>query len=252
MRWDYIVIGADAAGLSAAVQIKRLQPGASLKVINKGSIISYGACGIPYVISGEIASPQMLIHFTPESFAKVRAIRVETRKEAVSLDRKEHLIEVRDLETGMTAQEEYATLLIATGASPYRLPFIDYANEGVFNVHTIDDLTQILGFLDKEKPRTAAIIGAGNIGLEVAEALKNRGLDVLILELLPEPVALWPSRIRRAVLKKIEEKGLRLQAGTAVKKVVKAGPGFFLETDGGTFEAGAVFSVVGTTPATQL
>ncbi|MBN2409150.1 MAG: FAD-dependent oxidoreductase, partial [Candidatus Aminicenantes bacterium] len=252
MRWDYYVIGADAAGLSAAVQIKRLQPQASLKVINKGVHISYGACGIPYVISGEIASPQKLIHFTPESFARLRGIQVETRKEAVSLDRKERIIEVRDLETGMTSQEEYVTLLVATGASPYRLPFIDYAADGVFNVHTIDDLTRILAFLEKEKPRKAAIIGAGNIGLEVAEALKKRGVDVLILELLPEPAALWPPRIRRAVLKKIGEKGIELMTGTAVKKVSKAGAGFVLETDHGTFEAGVVFSVVGTAPATPF
>jgi NADPH-dependent 2,4-dienoyl-CoA reductase/sulfur reductase-like enzyme len=252
MRWDYYVIGADAAGLSAAVQIKRLQPGASLKVINKGPIISYGACGIPYVISGEIASPQKLIHFTPESFLKLRKIRVETRKEAVSLDRKERIIEVRDLETGMTSQEEYVTLLVATGASPYRLPFIDYGEDGVFHVHTIDDLTRILAFLEKEKPRKAAIIGAGNIGLEVAEALKKREVDVLILELLPEPAALWPARIRRAVLKKIGEKGIELMTGTAVKKVAKTTSGFVLETDRGTFEADAVFSVVGTAPATQF
>jgi NADPH-dependent 2,4-dienoyl-CoA reductase/sulfur reductase-like enzyme len=252
MRWDYYIIGADAAGLSAAVQIKRLQPQASLKVISKGRIISYAACGIPYVISGEIASPQKLVHFTPESFAKIRGIRVETGKEAVSLHSQDHVVEVRDLETGKTSPEEYARLLVATGAFPHRLPFIDYQDEGVFNVHTIDDLTRILAFLEKADPRTAAIIGAGNIGLELAEALKKRGLDVLILELLPEPAAFWPARIRRAVLKKIEEKGVQLYTGTAVKKVGKARSGFIIETDGQKFEAEVVFSVAGTAPATPF
>jgi NADPH-dependent 2,4-dienoyl-CoA reductase/sulfur reductase-like enzyme len=252
MRWDYCIIGADAAGLSAAVQIKRLRPQASLKVINKGRFISYGACGIPYVISGEIDSPQKLLHFTPDSFAKRRGIEVQTGREAVSLHGADHIVEVKDLETGKTSPEDYVKLLVATGTSPYRLPFIDYGEDGVFHVHTIDDLTGILAFLEKAKPRSAAIIGAGNIGLELAEGLKKRGLDVLILELLPEPAALWPARIRRAVLKKIEEKGVRLHTGTAVRKIVKSGSGFILETDGRTFEAGVIFSVVGTVPATQF
>ncbi len=252
MRWDYCIIGADAAGLSAAVQIKRLQPQASLKVINKGQFISYGACGIPYVISGEIASHQKLIHFTPESFAKKRGIHVETGKEAVSLHGQDRVVEVRDLETGKISSEEYAKLLVATGASPFRLPFIDYGEDGIFHVHTIDDLLRILAFLESEKPRTAAIIGAGNIGLELAEALKKRGLDVFILELLPEPAAFWPPRIRAAVLKKINEKGVRLCAGTAVKKVAKGASGFLVEGEGQTFAAEVVFSVVGTAPTTQF
>jgi NADPH-dependent 2,4-dienoyl-CoA reductase/sulfur reductase-like enzyme len=253
VRWDYCIIGADAAGLSAAIQIKRLRPQASLKVISKGPTISYAACGIPYVISGEIASPQKLVHFTPESFAKKRGILVETGKEAVSVHAPDHVVEVKDLETGETFPEEYAKLLVATGASPIRLPFIDYHEDGIFHVHTIEDLTHILGFLEKQRPLTAAIIGAGNIGLELAEALKKRGLDVIILELLPEPAVLWPARIRRTVLKKIEEKNIRLHAGTAVREVRKAGRGFVLESKGGrTFEADAIFSVVGTVPATQF
>jgi NADPH-dependent 2,4-dienoyl-CoA reductase/sulfur reductase-like enzyme len=252
MRWEYCIIGADAAGLSAAVQIKRLQPQASLKVINKGRFISYGACGIPYVISGEIDSPEKLLHFTPESFAKKRGIEVQTGKEAVALHGADHIIEVKDLETGKISSEEYVKLLVATGASPYRLPFIDYGEDGVFHVHTIDDLTRILAFLEKTKPQTAAIIGAGNIGLELAEALKKRGLDVLILELLAEPAAIWPARIRRTVVKKIEEKGVWLHTGTAVKKVEKTGSVFVIETDGRRFEADAIFSVVGTAPATQF
>ena len=252
MRWDYYIIGADAAGLSAAIQIKRLQPQASLRVINKGQYISYGACGIPYVISGEIASPQKLIHFTPESFLKKRGIQVETGREAVALHVQDRVVEVRDLQAGQTSSEEYTRLLVATGASPRRLSSIDGQVEGVFDVHTIDDLTRSLDFLEKEKPQTAAIIGAGNIGLELAEALKKRGLDVFILELLSEPAAFWPPRIRRAVAAKAEEKGVRVHTGTAVRTVNKAGSGFAIETDGGIFQADIVFSVVGTAPAPQF
>jgi hypothetical protein len=79
MIWDFFVIGADAAGLSAAVQIRRLKPQASIRIVNKGRFISYAACGIPYVIAGEIAPYQKLIHFTPESFKKARGLAVDIR-----------------------------------------------------------------------------------------------------------------------------------------------------------------------------
>ena len=128
--WDYLIIGADAAGLSAAVQVKRKHPQAKIKVINKGSVISYGACGIPYVISGEIATPQKLIHFTPESFEKMRGVSVEILREAIALYPQEHEVEIKNLETAEVYREGYQKLLIATGASPKKLPFIDYTLKG--------------------------------------------------------------------------------------------------------------------------
>ena len=104
---DYLIIGADAAGLSAAVQIKRKQSQATIKVISKGKIISYGACGIPYVLSGDIESADKLIHFTPESFAQQRGIPVEIDREAIALKPDEHQVQIKDLVTGEIYTEEY-------------------------------------------------------------------------------------------------------------------------------------------------
>lgn len=250
--WDFMIIGADAAGLSAVGQIKRRHPEAKIKVINKGEFISFGACGIPYVISGDIASPQKLIHFTPESFEKMRGVRVETFREAVGLYPQDHEVGIKNLETGGISKESYRKLLIATGAAPKPLAFIDYDLEGVFNVHTIPDLNRILAFFEDRKPKRAAVLGAGRVGLEVTEAMVKRGLEVLLIDIFPEPAVVWPSLVRKAVAEKIQEKGVRFLGGTALRAVEKSAGRLVLKTDDREIETDVLFSVVGTAPATSF
>jgi len=249
---DFLIIGADAAGLSAAVQIKQKKPDADILVIEKNDIISYAACGMPYVISGEVSSPESLIHFTPESFKKKRGIEVKTRVEAIDVFPEEHSIEIRDLAEGRSEKMNYKKLMIATGASPKKLPFIDYSLEGVFNFHQIPDLNAVLEYFDNHKPKTAAIIGAGNIGLELTEVLKKRGVDVYLFELFPEPAYLWPPLIREACKKKIKEKNINFFPGKSIKNVEKKEGKFVLETDPGEYKVDIVFSVVGSSPATKF
>jgi NADPH-dependent 2,4-dienoyl-CoA reductase/sulfur reductase-like enzyme len=249
---DYLIIGADAAGLSAAVQIKRRLPSAAVKVINRGRIISYGACGIPYVLSGDITAPHDLVHFTPAGFEKARGVPVAVLHEAKAVSPKDHAVTVKNLQTGKTYRESYKKLLIATGADPRRLPFIDYGIEGIFNLHTIEDLERVMAFFEARQPKSAAVIGAGNIGIEIAEALHKRNVAVQMFEVFPEPAFQWPSLIRKAVAGKIREKGLRFYGGTALRSVEKRDEGFVLRTDTQEFTAEAVFSVVGTAPATAF
>ncbi len=249
---DFLIIGADAAGLSAAVQIKRKRPSASVKVIGKGRFISYGACGIPYVLSGDISSPQKLVHFTPAGFEKARGVPVSALHEAVAVFPKEHAVAVKNLQTGETYRESYGKLLIATGAEPRLLPFIDYGIEGIFNLHTVEDLERVMAFFEDRQPQSAAVIGAGNIGLEIAEALHKRRVTVQMFDVLPEPAFQWPPLIRKAVGDKISEKGVRFYGPAAIRSVDKAGSGFVVKTDSREITADVVFSVVGTQPATAF
>lgn len=249
---DYFIIGADAAGLSAAVQIKRKRPNAAIKIINKGKIISYGACGIPYVISGDIDSEKNLIHFTAESFQKQRGIPVRIREEATSIHPEEHAVDVTNLDTGTSYREKYGKLLIATGAQPIILPSIDKTTEGIFNVHDIEDLRQVLAYIHQRKPRTAAIIGAGNIGLEIAEAMNKLKIDVLLFDVRETPAADWPVTIQNAVIEKMEDKGVSFFGGTAVKSVHSNNGHFVLKTGQAEYNADIVFSVVGIKPATAF
>ena len=184
---DFLILGADAAGLSAAVQIKRKLPQASIQVISKGKYISYGACGIPYVISGDIADALKLVHFTPESFEKSRGVPVKTGHEAVDVFPEERTVEIKNLSSGELYRESYGKLLLGTGAQARSLPFIDSGLDGVFELHTIEDLDKVKAYLDKKKPQRAGIIGAGNIGLELSEALHRRGMEVLLFDVFPEP-----------------------------------------------------------------
>lgn len=247
---DYFIIGADAAGLSAAVQIKRVDPEASLKVIDKGKIISYAACGIPYVISGEIESVDELVHYTPRTIAKKRGIPVEIEREAVDIFPEEKYVEVKNLATGEIYKERYKRLLVATGSTPLRLPIIDYDEEGVFNLTNLEDLQKILSYIRKNKPKRAAVIGAGNIGLELVEALRTRSIEAHVFEMLPEPAMTWPSSIRKAVKKKMDEKKIEFSGETAVKEVHKTDTGFEVITERLSHQCDMVFSVVGTQPAT--
>ncbi|MFC2168932.1 FAD/NAD(P)-binding oxidoreductase, partial [Acidobacteriota bacterium] len=217
---DYFIIGADAAGLSAAVQIKRKHSKATIKIVNKGEIISYGACGIPYVISGDIDSIDSLIHFTPESIQKQRGLLVKTLEEVTDIHPEDHVVTVKNLETGMSYQEKYGKLLIATGAQPVSLPFIDKKMDGIFNIHDIEDLRRVLAYIKQRQPKTAAIIGAGNIGLELTEAMHKLKLDVLLFD-LETPAASWPTAIQKAVFEKMEDKNISFFGRTAIKAILK-------------------------------
>lgn len=249
---DYLIIGADAAGLSAAVQIKRKQPRATIKVISKGKIISYGACGIPYVLSGDIESADELIHFTPESFEQQRGIPVEIDREAIALNPKERQVQIKDLATGEVCAEEYEKLFIGTGAVPTKLPLVDYDMDGVFNLHTIEDLRRVSDFIEKKRPKRAVVIGAGNIGLESIEALDKLQMDIILLDIVSTPLANWPQAVQKAVQDKIKDKGIQFIAQTAVESVSKTGPVLKVRAGGNEYEADILFSVVGTRPATEF
>jgi NADPH-dependent 2,4-dienoyl-CoA reductase/sulfur reductase-like enzyme len=249
---DFLIIGADAAGLSASIQIKRKLPRASIKVINKGRIISYGACGIPYVLSGEIRSADNLIHFSPQKFREKMGIVVETKREAIDISPAEQVAVVKNLENGETYEEKYEKLLIATGAEVNRLPYLEGEDEGTFYLHNLEDLYRVLDFLKRKNPQKVAIIGAGNIGLELAEAMHTRGKSVLLFDILENPVATFPSSVQKAVIKKIGEKGIQFHGGTALKFVKRKGENFILQSDDREFESEAIFSVAGIKPATQF
>ncbi len=249
---NFLIVGADAAGLSAAIQIKRKLPRASIKVINKGRFISYGACGIPYVLSGDIRSPADLIHFTPQKFKEKKGIAVEINRQAIDISPSEHLVVVKNLETGEVFEEKYGKLLIATGAGVKRIPFLEGEGEGIFNLHDLEDLYRIRNFLKRRNPKNVAIIGAGNIGLELSEAMHTQEKSVFLFELLENPVATFPPSVQGAVLQKIKEKGIRLLCGTSLRGVKKKGNIFFLLGHHKEFKAEAIFSVVGVLPATEF
>ena len=182
-----VVIGGDAGGMSAAAQARRMRPRDEFEIVvfERGSFTSFAACGLPYLVSGEVAGPDALVARSPEEF-RASGIDARTRHEVLSIDTDARTVEVRALDAGTNAVEHYDELLIATGAVPVRPPFPGIDTTGVFDLRTIPD--GIAVDAAARDARRAVVVGAGYIGLEVAEAFRMRGLEVTVVELADQPM----------------------------------------------------------------
>lgn len=177
-----LVIGGDAAGMSAAAKVRREDPQREIVVLERSPHTSYSACGMPYLIAGLVESAELLIARTPEKFREKYNIDARIHQEVIELDLSGQRVRVSHLETGSTTWEPYDQLLIATGAEAYlpQLPGSD--SDGIFGLSTLASGLRIQQFIDKEKPRRAVVVGGGYIGLEMAEALIRKGLQVSLVE----------------------------------------------------------------------
>ncbi|MBM2621209.1 FAD-dependent oxidoreductase [Actinoplanes sp. LDG1-06] len=186
-----VVIGGDAAGMSAASQArKRLgESDLSIVVFERGHFTSYSACGIPYWIGGAVQERDKLVARSPEEHRKA-GIDVRLRHEVVGIDLDRRQVVAHDLEGGGEVREAFDHLVYATGATPVTPEWARVRDSGVFGVQTLDDGQAIHAWLDRQpEPRRAVVIGGGYIGVEMAEAMVLRGLDVTLLEKSPEPMA---------------------------------------------------------------
>ena len=198
-----LVIGGVAAGASCAARARRLCENAEITIIERGPDVSFANCGLPYFIGGEIAARDVLAVQTPASLKAQLNLDVHTRCEAVRIDRANKRVEIRHLESGNTDWQAYDTLMLAPGASPLRpdLPGIDDAR--IFTLRNLEDMDRIVTATDSGM--RAVVIGAGFIGLEMAEQLQRKGLSVHLVELqkqvfppLDAPMtALLESELRR-------------------------------------------------------
>jgi NADPH-dependent 2,4-dienoyl-CoA reductase/sulfur reductase-like enzyme len=209
-----VVIGGVAAGLSAAARARRVDPRLEIVVLEQGPAISYGACGLPYFVEGRVREVTDLIAHTPEYFRKERNIDVRTsaRVTAISHPRREVA-----LESG--ARVAYEKLVIATGARG-GMPDLPGAQlPHVFTLHTLDDAGRMRRFLHERRPRSAVVVGAGYIGVEVADALRRNGLRVTILERSAHTLLRDDAGLTEAVRKQLERHGVELRTGVAVTAI---------------------------------
>ena len=177
--------------MSAASQARRLKSADELEIVafERGNFTSYSACGIPYFVGGVVERFERLIVRTPEKFHEGQSIEARVRHEVTAIDLDKRSVTVKNLDEGTESTEGFDQLVIATGAQPIRpsLPGMD--SEGVFGVQTLDDGLAIDRVLEERQPKKAVVVGGGYIGLEMAEALIARGLDVTLVELAPQPMS---------------------------------------------------------------
>lgn len=181
-----LIVGGDAAGMSAASQIRRRQPGWAVEVFEMGSRTSYALCGTPYYVGGLVGDLKRLVAITPEQFERERGIKVHIRHEVTAVNPARKSITVRDLTTGQKREEQYDQLILATGADPIIPAGLEPGQPGLYYLRSLDDAAQIRQAA--QKARRAVVVGAGYIGLEVAENLVAAGLQVTLLGRRPAPI----------------------------------------------------------------
>ncbi len=250
-----VVVGGDAAGMSAASQARRLKGPDALEIVafERGHFTSYSACGIPYWVGGEVAGPDRLIARTPEEH-RARGIDVRLRTEVTELDLDRQRVRSRDLESGQEAWTGYDHLVLATGARPVRPPLPGIDAPGVHGVQTLDDGRALLDTLNAAQGRRAVVVGAGYIGVEMAEALLNRGYEVTVVDRAEEPMSTLDPDMGRLVRGAMEDMGITVVGGARVTEVL-TGPGGRargVAAEGAEYPADVVVLGIGVAPETTL
>lgn len=179
-----VIIGGSAAGMSAASKAKRMNPDLRVVALEKSDFVSYSACGIPYFVSGQVQQPSDLVAMTPEDFRVKRGIEAVTQHQVVDIHSTKRQLTAIELGAGREYELTYDKLVLAVGGTHLVPPIPGLPNEDIFTIQTLDDGIRIRNYIEEHKPKSALIVGAGYIGLEMAEALKLRGLDVVIVEKL--------------------------------------------------------------------
>ncbi len=214
-----MVIGGDAAGMSAASQARRLRGPQDLAIVafDQGNYLSYSACGIPYFVGGVVEELDRLVVRTPEQFATKQDIDARIRHKVTEIDLDKGAVKITDVDEGTEAWEGFDQLLVATGATPRRPPLPHADAEGIFGVQVLDDGRAIFETMRERRPRRAAVIGGGYIGLEMAEAFQMRGLDVAVVEAGSHPMPSLDDEIADLIADAMQGMGIAFHGSEPVE-----------------------------------
>ncbi|NUN71246.1 MAG: FAD-dependent oxidoreductase [Bacteroidetes bacterium] len=242
-----VIIGGVAGGATAAARVRRLDEQAEITVLEKGPYVSFANCGLPYFISRDIPRRSSLLLQTPEGFYSRYRVNVRTRTEAVGIDRDRN--EVIAATPNGEERIPYDKLILAQGGSPIVPPLPGVDQEHVFKLWTIPDMDRIHKYIDERKPANAVVAGGGFIGLEMAEALHARGIQVSVVELAPQVMIQMDKEFGAMVKAGLEEKGIVVRTGVGLSSV---NPGSVVLSDGSSIDAQMVLLSVGVRPELTL
>jgi NADPH-dependent 2,4-dienoyl-CoA reductase/sulfur reductase-like enzyme/rhodanese-related sulfurtransferase len=219
-----LIVGGVAGGASTAARARRLCERCEIVVFDQGPFVSFANCGLPYHVGSVIPEEQDLIVASPDRFRQYFNIDVRVRNEVLAVDRQHNEIEVRDLQSGRTYRERYTKLVLSPGAEAVRPPLPGIELPGIFVVRTIPDSRRIRAWIDQRRARTAVVIGAGFIGLEMAENLARRDLQVTVLEVAPQVMPPLDPEMAVYVAEHLATQGVALRLGDGVAGF-EEGPG---------------------------
>jgi len=219
-----VVIGGVAAGMSAASRARRLNPKIEIMVFEKSGFVSYGSCGLPYFVSDVIKAPENLVVYDAKFFKEKRNIDVYLHHEVLKIFPAKRSVLVKDLEKDKEFEVGYDKLVIATGARAVKPNIKGIDLNGIFTIRFLEDGIAIKNFIRESSPKKALIIGAGYIGMEMAEALVSLGIDVTIVEVMPNILGSMDDEINEVVEAELQKNGVKLLKSTSVVEFV--GDGF--------------------------
>jgi len=254
MAEKVIIVGGVAGGASSAARLRRLGEDREIILLERGEYISYANCGLPYHIGGAIEERDSLFVMTPEKFKAWMNVDVRTMNEALSIDRENKEVEIFDRRSGEKYKESYDYLVLSPGAEPLRPPLPGIDSEGIFSLRTVPDTDRIYNYINENKPKKVVVVGAGYIGIEMAENLHHRGIDVTVVELAPQVLPPIDADMAALVQQYLRALGMKLRLGNGVKQfhVVEAG-GLKVElAEGEMLEADLVILSIGVKPETRL
>ena len=248
-----LIIGGVAAGTKTAAKLKREDRSIEVTVITKDQDISYAGCGLPYYVGGFIESREELIVNTPQKYSGLTGVEVRTGKEAVALDAAKKEVTLKDVRTGNTETWPYDKLVIATGASAAELPIEGKDLPGVFRMRTPDDAEDMRTYAEINHVKKAVVIGAGFIGLEAAENLHARGIQVTVIDFAPQvlPNILDPE-MADYVKNHLLNAGIRVITGTSAKQIQGTDKVTGVETSEGTLSCEMLIMAAGIRPNTAF
>jgi NADPH-dependent 2,4-dienoyl-CoA reductase/sulfur reductase-like enzyme/rhodanese-related sulfurtransferase len=256
-----LIVGSVACGPKVACRLKRLDPSAEITILERGRDISYGACGMPYFISGMVDRIEALSE-TPvgvlrdvEFFEKVKGVEILCQREAIGIDRKEKALRIRETETGAERTLPYDKLVLATGGRPVTPPIPGIDAKGVQSFHSLRDADRLDTVLGGGNVENAVLVGAGLVGIEMAEALIERGLKVTMIEMFDWVMpALLDEEMGRLAGKHLRAKGVNLAMGAAVTEFVQDGDGNLtaVKTEKGEYRAELALVAIGVRPNNEL
>ena len=248
-----VIVGGVAGGATAAARIRRLDEKAEIIVFERSGYISYANCGLPYYIGGVIEDPEELTLQTPESFFSRFRVNMKVRHEVTAIHPDRKTVSVKNLVTGEVFEEGYDKLLLSPGAKPVwpNLPGMD--SDKLFTLRTVEDTFRIKEFINENKPESAVMVGGGFIGLEVAENLRELGMEVTIVQRPKQLMNPFDADMASFIHSEMRKHGVKLALGYSVEG--------FAETDGGVdvllkdnapLHADMVILAIGVTPESAL
>ena len=253
MSMKVVIVGGVAGGATAAARIRRLDEGAQIVVFERSGYVSYANCGLPYYIGGVITDPEELTLQTPESFWRRFRVDMRVRHEVTAIHPEKKAVTVRNLDTGEEFEERYDKLLLSPGARPTQPPLPGVACDRLFTLRTVEDTFRIREFVTRQRPRSAILAGGGFIGLELAENLRELGLEVTIVQRPRHLLSQLDPEMAAFLHAELRQHGVRLMLGHSVEGFAPAEGGVeVLLKDEAPLRADMVVLAIGVTPDTAL